>query len=332
MTITKELDFKNNQADTLEVKVLEKIISLDKLIRSYMYKYNSFENFPPMAKDCCSFTNYTEIGARQYEILHILYTKQCNKVSEVSKLLDLSISSLSLIISKMVANDLIEKNYETTDDSRNVVLSLTEFGENNYLILKNLYCNILKQFILSLSNEELELFQNAVTSLTDALSMFSIIYIEKNYDIDKISDLIFQNLFILKTPFEKFFRDIRNNLKDDLTLTDKEINILVIFADVKTSTPSKIAAMVHSSESTISTQLKKLVKKGHLEKSKSIEDSRITNFTLTESGSSTIQYELSLLNNQAIEIINTFKNQDKIKILDGLNYLHILFELLLKDN
>ncbi len=330
MEITKELDFNNiNQVDTLESKILSKMVGLDKLIRTYTLKYNDFE---VAFKNNHALKDIMETGARQYEILHLIETARCNKVSELAKLLTLSPSSLSLIISKMVNNNLIEKKYESTNDSRNVILCLTETGSYNYCTLKDTYCLIVKNFIASLNKEELTLFNNALSNLTDALSMFSVIPIKECDDYDKIADLIFQNLFILKTPFEKFFRDIRHSLKDELTLTDKEITILVLFLDFRTSTPSKISKLVHSSESTISIQLKKLVKKGHLEKSKSVEDSRITNFTLTSLGESTISHEINLLNIKAIELINTFQHQDKIKILDGLNCLHIMFELLLKEN
>ncbi len=330
MEITNKLDYKTLiQVDALENKILNKMVSLDKLIRTYTLKHNDFE---VALKNNPNLKEYMETGARQYEIMHLIETKRCNKVSELSKLLDLSPSSLSIIISKMVANNLVEKKYESTTDSRNVILTLTEKGSDNYYVLKNAYCQIVKNFISNLKEEELNLFFNALSNLTNALYMFSIKPIDENKDFDEITDLIFQNLFILKTPFEKFFRDIRHSLKDELTLTDKEITILILFLDFKTSTPSKIASLVHSSESTISTQLKKLVKKGHLEKSKSLEDSRITNFTLTKLGESTISHELSLLHIKSIELINTFQHQDKIKILDGLNSLHIMFELLLKEN
>ncbi len=330
MEITKELDYKTLiQVDALENKILNKMFILDKLIRTYSLKYNDFD---VTFKNNPNLKEYMETGARQYEILHLIETKRCNKVSELAKLLDLSPSSLSIIISKMVANNLIEKRYESTTDLRNVILTLTESGSANYYTLKNAYCLIVKNFISNLNSEELSLFNNALSSLTSALYMFSLIPIDTNKDFDEMANLIFQNLFILKTPFEKFFRDIRHSLKDQLTLTDKEITILIIFLDFKTSIPSKIASLVHSSESTISTQLKKLVKKGHLEKSKSEEDSRITNFTLTNLGESTISHELSLLHIKSIELINTFQYQDKIKILDGLNSLHVMFELLLKEN
>ncbi len=309
-------------------EIVKKMYSLKRLIGEYDFTYKYCGNMLEKYNDIIGSLH---VGSRQYEIIHFIVNKRCNKVSELAKLLDLSNSSLSLIITKMTDNNLIVKHYDTTDDSRNVILEVTKEGQENYNILKNVYCEELANFINTLNDSEQKFFIKALYSLTGALAIFNIRPVTEENTIEEIPSIIFQNLFTLKIPFENMFRDVRNVLKAQLTLTEKETKILMFLNNVGISTPSEVAKILQSSESTISIQLKKLLKKGHLVKTKCKEDSRKNLFYITDLGKETVNREFNLFNEEFIKNINNFSEQDKINILDGLNNLHVLFELLTRS-
>ncbi len=314
---------------SIEEEIVEKLMLLENTIKDYELKNNMCNKIIAEHKEV---VKTLDIGARQYELLHIIVQRNCNKVTELAKYLDLSKSSLSLIISKMVENEYLEKEYDTTDDSRNVVLEVTEKGLQSYNILKDMYCSELVKFLQGLNSAERELFDKAVGSLIKTFSIFQIIPITSEHTNEEVADTIFQNLFILKMPFEKFFREVKYNVKDSITLTEKEIKILVYLSKVKSSTPTEIANNFNSSESTMSLQLKQLLKKSHITKTKSIIDSRKNLFSITEEGLKIVTKEFEILQNELIKSVSIISLDDKKNILSGLNDLLFLFKLLVEKS
>ncbi len=311
--------------ENIEEEILQKLKQLESATKDYEHKNNVCNKFISEHKD---IVKSLEVGARQYELLHIIIQRNCNKVTDLAKYLDLSKSSLSIIISKMVESEFLKKEYDTTEDSRNVILEVTEKGQESYYLLKNMQCSELVKFLKGLNQEERELFDKAIKSLMETFSIFGIIPIKSDNTNEEVADIIFQNLFILKMPFEKFFREVKNNLKDKITLTEKEIKILGYLSKVKSSTPTEIANNFNSSESTMSLQLKQLLKKAHITKTKSIMDSRKNLFSITENGLKTVEVEFELLQNEFINSLKIISFEDKKNILNGLNDLMFLFKLL----
>ncbi len=308
----------------IEKEIVDRLVLLESLISKYELNKNINNN----CNDYRNILKKLDIGSRQYEIIHLIINGDCNKVSELAKFLDLAKSSLSLVISKMVSKDLLTKNYDTTDDSRNVILDVTEQGKNIYQELKDLQCNALVSFLVELNEQQRVLFDNAVYRLIKTFSIFSIKPITKEHTNAEVAYIIFQNLFILKIPFEKYFREVKANLKDELTLTEKEIKILAHLSKIETSTPTEIASLFNSSESTISIQLKGLFNSGHITKTKSIMDSRKNLFSITDFGRETINREFALLQNELVNHVKIVNDVEKKNTLDGLNDLLVLFRLL----
>ncbi len=312
----------------IEKEIVERLV----LLRDTISKYELSKNInKEKSVEFKNIIENLEVGSRQYEIIHLVDNGKYNRISELAKFLDLSKSSLSLIISKMVAHDLIIKKYDTTSDSRNVILHVTESGENIYRVLKDIHCSALVSFLEELSQNQRELFDNAVESLIKTFSIFDIKPITKEHSNIEVADIIFENMFILKTPFEKFFREVKANIKDFLTLTEKEIKILAYLRKVETSTPTEISEYFKSSESTISLQLKGLLKTGHVIKTKCIMDSRKNLFSITDFGLETVNREIDVLQNELTNHVKLISEADKKNILDGLNNLLVLFKLLTEN-
>lgn len=315
--------------DSIENIIADKLFTIRKKADNYSYK-----NITTLMEMTNSFqcTSDFNIGSRQFDILHYIYINDLATISALANELDLSAPSLSLIVTKMVKNNLLEKLYDEDSDARIVVLKLTEFGESTYNMFIDNITTFLIKFFDRLNSSERDVLLRAMDSLTLASKSFNVVPFSKDFSNAEIVNNIISNAFILKHYFETFIRNAKNSLKDIVSLTEKEINILICISQVDVHTPKEVSTLLCSSESTISTQLKPLVKKGYLTKQKSKEDNRNTLFNITESGIETLEYNFTMLRNSTIEIIKTFNDEDKENIYIGLTNLEIFLDLLLNYN
>ncbi len=311
--------------NTSEKNIIDKIKNIKNLIDIYNYNYEKNDHL----HDACNFDDAI-LASRQFDIFHLIISKKINKVSELSKYLDLSASSLSITISKMCNQNFLEKSYDETLDARNVILKPTEQGMTIYKQIKLFFINSLKEFYMSLNSDEVEIFSSALYDLSQSLQFYKIDVIEKTMELDALCELIFSNLFKLKVPFERFFRDAKNKYKTTISLTDKEIRLLSFLLEPDINSPSDLSKITYTKESTISTQLKNLVKKGYLTKEKSDKDIRKTYFIITDLGKETLENDIKIIENIFTELIKTFSEDDKINLTNGLLSLEVLFNLLLK--
>ncbi len=313
--------------NTTEKVIINKLSNVKSLISQY---HNTNVNKETHTFHC----NFDDdvFASRQFDILHLIITENINTVSNLAKYFDLSASSLSITISKMCSANLIEKSYDETSDSRNVVLKPTQHALDVHEEIKHFTTNNFKEFYNSLNKEELEIFSSALYDLSSSLQLFKIHLFTNDIELDKLSELIFENLFKLKAPFEQFFRDAKNKYKDNISLTDREIGILDFLSQPNINTPSELSCVTFTKESTISSQLKGLVKKGYLRKEKSDKDIRKTYFIITELGQTTFDNDINIIQNIFAELLETFSEDDKQNLTNGLSSLEVLFNLLLQHN
>ncbi len=315
--------------NSIDKDIVLNIALLHKVVNKYSFK-NNYKL--PYIDNCFNDNKDMTLKSRQLDILYLIIANNLNTVSEISNELELSKSSLSITISKMANQELLEKVYDHSDDARHVILKETEKGRNLYNNLKTFFINELTKFFMSLNEEEKQIHKSAMQYLNVAFYSFGV----KNIDYDNSTDeeilsILFENIFILKKPLEKLHRQVKNNLKDKLALTEKEMDILRFIFEFDKSTPSELAGILFSSESTISSQLKPLVKNGYLVKEKSSEDSRKTYFKITSLGIDTLNECKNLLDSQFTLIISKFSIEDKKNILEGTSRLIDLFELLTQN-
>ncbi len=305
------------------------IISNFSLLSKLITKYN-FKNTNRLHNKgkCIKIKNEIDFHRRQFDILYLIVTKKCKTVSDISSELDLSKSSLSITVSKMVEQNLLEKVYEQTLDSRQVMLQETEKGKKLFINIKQFFKEDMIDFYNWLSESQKEIYKSAIQSLNVAFLSFGLKKIDLEQSNEQIVEKMFENIFILKKPLEKLYRQVKNNLKDEIVLTEKQIDILLYIKEYNKNIPSELASILFSSESTISSQLKTLVEKKYLVKEKSKEDSRKTYFNITDLGVTTLDICRSKLEKQLLGIISKFSEQEKENLLEGSTNLIKLFELL----
>lgn len=271
------------------------------------------------------------ISPRQWDILFLIEEMKINTVSLISKELDLSLSSLSIIISKMVGNNLVEKNYEEDNsDGRIVILDLSKNAKTYYYEMKKLITTAIYDFINSLDEESHTLFTNAVEELEFIARILNLNVFDIAMNIESQAEVIYQNIMRLKFVCEKLFRKVNSGM--DNFIFEKGLAILAATIKDDLHTPSQLSQKIKTSESTISTQLKALINKNLMYKTKKAGDSRKTYFYATEEGISIYD---KCIENTMSTFKNLLSNLDKDLLLNldnGLDNLIILFEVLLKNN
>ncbi len=270
-----------------------------------------------------------KVSIRQCDIMFFIEELELNTLSLISKELDLSLASLSIIISKMVNNNLITKNYhEDEQDGRIVVLQLTDEGKKFYYEIKEIIVLAIVSFLKSLDDNKYDIFKNAVRELEFIGNLVGATKLDLNQPFESQSEVIYKSLLRMKFICEKIFRSINSEV--DSYIYEKGLKILTAVLKHDLHTPSEIAKKTKTTESTISTQLKSLIKKNVVYKEKKSGDSRKTYFYATNEGIDI--YNRCLYS--AMELLSTTIDKlddDLKKNLDkGLDNIIILFELLLK--
>ncbi len=312
---------------TIEREIVNKVAVIKNLMTKYIFHTKQIE-------DCNKkyFDSVVSIGSRQLDIIHIIIQLNINTVSGISKELELSASGLSITISKMVKQNLLEKLYDETNDARNVILKPTDEAIKVYNELQSFFKKSIIDFYQQQTSQEQEIYLRSIISFTNAFKSFGVKGITSEMEFSYIVDLISEGIFMLKKYCEKFFRDAENEYSDKVTYTRKETELLLTILHSGINTPSEMSQITMTKESTISLQLKNLVQAGYLVKEKSKEDSRKTLFKLTELGKTTLAKDISVIEEIFFKILNTFTNEEKENILDGLLNLEVLFNLLLARN
>lgn len=308
-----------------EREIIIKIKSLQISISKYGQKTTEFKKNNSIEK-----LETLNISSRQIDILNLVIMYGINNVSSLAKELDLSTSGLSIIISKMVKQDLLEKMYDDEDDGRMVNLVATKKGIDVHNTVINGIAEIIETFISSLDESEYRLYTKTCKDFTSAFEAFGVEPFDESLKGKELAHYVTKTVMTIKNPFEKFFREVNANNKEEIALTDKERALLGLIIDANICTPSEISKILCTSESTVSTQLRGLYKEGYLTKEKSFEDSRKTYFYPTKKGVETFEQCEQIFNNALIGLLQLSTEETLLKILEGLNSAIILFELLLK--
>ncbi len=309
---------------TLELQIIEKSDIIRNLVQQYITANKKRQpNF--------NHHNYFDLESRQFDIMFQIIMFNQNTITKIAKELGLSKPSLSIVISKMTQKNLIEKTYDN-EDGREVLLSPTETGLEQFNTTKDFIFGTLTEFAKSLNEDEYNIYVSSLINFTKGLESFGVKEIKKDTSIELSSECIFYNSFILKSTFEANHRALAFIFEDQLKITEKEFKILLTILDQNLNTPSDIAKIICTTESTISTQLKSLVKKGYVYKEKNSGDARKTFFYITDEGKILLEKTKEMFIAEFLKMLARINEKDKKNIDKGLDNLIILFELLLKHN
>ncbi|MFY9638024.1 MAG: MarR family transcriptional regulator [Methanobacterium sp.] len=106
-----------------------------------------------------------EYTLRQLYYIELIDKNEGISVSEISKVLDLKKSTISIAINQLIDLNIITKIQSNTD-KRFYFLKLTEKGKNIMKMHKQVHQNTIKKIINILEPEEIENFINIVDKIT----------------------------------------------------------------------------------------------------------------------------------------------------------------------
>lgn len=314
---------------TIENEIIKGAHKLEISVSRYMH--NNLSNDLTTAKTMTTIDTLENhnISDRQLDIIHLIITNNVNTVSSLAKYLGLSTSSMSTVISKMTNQKLLDK-VPDEKDGRAVTLVPTEHAILIYSLFKNIFSESFTDFINRLNKKELSLFDDCVENISNALTSSMNRTYSRNLHLSEKIDFVFETLFLTKKNYETFFRNTKSATKDDLLLTPKEMMLYRLIIEGTATTPSEISKITCTGESTISTQLKKMLKKGLIYKQKDSKDSRKTYFLTTDYGAKIFYESCDIVDNTFLEFLKNITIEKKESILESLKCSNTLFELLLK--
>lgn len=254
-----------------------------------MYEVPSYQN--KYLKEIGILKVKSELSERQLKILYSLSTLDINTISELSELMNISKSTLSIIMSKMIKKGLIVKTYPTSfDDKRKVFFSLSEEGKNRLKEFMMVCIEDFRHVYDSFDNEQKENFKNGILMLNSIMlkknERLQEIIIKSNDEVVKIVSRIVKFFINFIDTTREVCKGEFNINGNNNSLTKNQFFILVAIDLYNYNTISKLEKFFHSSGSTISITISKLVKDGYLYKiyPSEDEDGRVIYIRLTEKG------------------------------------------------
>ncbi|WP_058484880.1 MarR family winged helix-turn-helix transcriptional regulator [Defluviitalea phaphyphila] len=151
---------KENKINYLNEQFLKFIFNLTKwLHKNYFKEFNINGN-----KNHC-------ISDRQFTILVFVHRLKMCTISDLQKELNVSNSSLSIVVSKLVKGGYLKRSYDIEDkDRRKVYLSLTDKGKDILIKFYNRLNTIFDDFYNNLNENKKQDFKEGIKKLNNVFN------------------------------------------------------------------------------------------------------------------------------------------------------------------
>lgn len=292
------------------------------LMIDYRNKYFKSAKLSSLRKD---------VSDRQFTILCALQYGKKNTVSELAKLLQISKSTLSIIMSKMIKKGyLIKTHPEEDDDKRKLYFSVSPEGKEILDMAQKTSLNENKYLYSQMNEEQRKNMEKAYELLSDTMisddkELLNVINMGTENDDLYEKSAYMHNLFIIA-----FLKRTNNLLKknlcsftDEIKLTRNQCHLLVSIEKHKYNTISKLEKFLNSSGSTVSITVSKLVKGGYLIKEypSGDEDGRVVYIKLTPKGKEVLEKMNEIMKKILVEFVSTYDVSSREKINKGLDMM-----------
>lgn len=253
------------------------------------------------------------ISFRQFNILHVIKKYNINTNTDIANFFRLSKPNISIITSKMIANNLIEKVENNSGDNRITVFALTEDGERQY---NEHFESIEQTFGVLLP----ELDESVITATHSIINAFNIV-LETNVTYESWVDNLILIMIGMFTFGEQMFGKLEKMINNKLT--QHQLRILLMMS-CDCDTIDEISEGVGVSHSTLSIQLKTLIQKGYVVSVPNIMDKRKKTFVITDKAAELLG-EIDKMRNKIIVDLIVEKDEATqeitLSIVDNLLYI-----------
>lgn len=283
----------------------------------------------------------SELSERQFSILFAIKLVKKHTISELSELMNVSKSTLSIIISKMIKNGYIVKVYpEEKDDKRKVFFYTSELGDDTLKKLRKHNLDEFKYLYNHFTSEQRENLKIGIDLLKSVLDKKKFNYFNHSIEEfnanhnseDEIENMAYNFALFFGTLIETGREIMKGgfNVNGNIdSLTKNQYHLLFCINSLKYDTVSKLENFLNSSGSTVSITISKLVKDGYLYKKypQDGEDGRIVYIRLTEKGKESLLKVQNNIKNLFIAYLNTLDENKKEILNKAVDHLLLVFNI-----
>jgi len=295
-------------------------------------EYGSIYRSKHIKNAMCSNIKY-ELSPRQFSILIALTFVKKNTISELAEFMNISKSTLSIIMGKLIKKNYVQKVYPNEfEDKRKVYFYASEVGKEilercekeNVVEFKYVYKTMTQQ---QKDNMKIGIEKLKQVAQVNIFKTVDAMYIKED-DLDEIEKMTKS----IATFLFSFFEIIQEIIKDEFNIngkynkngiTQKQYHILVCIKNFGLDTITKLEKFLNSSSSTLSISISRLVKEGYLYKvppSKE-EDGRIIYIKLTKKGLDILEEKKIKMKEVFVMYINSLQEEKQVIFSEALNYL-----------
>ncbi len=286
------------------------------------------------------FKDDFNLSERQIKILIALSIFEKNTVSEMAGFMNVSKSTLSIILTKMIKKGLVAKDSSNDEDKRKSYFSITQKGVEE---IKKLVYFAFENFSVvyeSLSDEKKKNIEEGINkficSLNSSNMDFYQVIVKSAYykNIENLGGvyLIAAKFYLFFICFAEYYESILkrkvNDNEDFKSFTKNRYNILHCIKYLKLDTVSKLEAYLCQSSSAVSIAVTRLVKEGFLYKEypKSGDDGRVVYIRLAKKGLDTIDIAQKYVFNVLTMYFEEFSPSQRKDIIDACDMLLDVFK------
>lgn len=287
-------------------------------------------------KSCPFSMLKNELSERQFNILIALDFLKINTVSELSSYMDISKSTLSIILSKMIKKGYITKVYpEEQDDKRKVYFYISDVGKNILDSARKTHFNDFKMMYEKFTEEERIYLKEGIMLLSqtaDSYEQFSEYAAAQDSELSDIEimgkrlDSFFKSFIEYN---QRIFKGAFNINGNSSGLTKNQFNILTAIRNLNHDTITKLENFLNSSGSTVSITISKLVSDGYLYKEQPAdnEDKRVVYIRLTDKGVKTLDDMKNTVRNLLIEYVENLTIEKRKTLNLAVDKFLLVFKL-----
>ena len=305
----------------------EKMLFLFDLVLKYKSRY---------IKNNHTFNIKEGLSERQVKILISLALSEKNTVSEMAKEMNISKSTLSIILSKLIKKDFVIKEVpEDSDDKRKMYFKITDEGLKQIKQLAHPAVDDLKKIYISFAAQKKNHASEGINKLSVSVSasknnFYNTIINSKYYkdfeNSDEASKLAFK-FFIFFMCFAEYYYSIlkkeHSGEESENELSKKRFYIMHIIKYLGLNTVSELEEYTNLSGSSISITISRLVKSGFLYKEypKEGDDGRRVFIRLTEKGLESIEKTKESIFSVLKMYFDGFSDVERENVIEAIEHL-----------
>lgn len=242
-------------------------------------------------KQCAVNSEECALSGHQFDALAVIAFLDMHNVTQIAKMIGCSKSAVSIMFSKMTANELVEKKYgHNTDDNRSIYIDITPKGKEMLERFMRVRLDVISSGYDMMSDgfkRELHKGMSCLCRVYNYKDGFLVEMTEEilsktDYSAEKKAYILdFANFVANRLLGEKTISENPGKLSKNLTL--QQIGMLKAIYFQKANTVSKLVKYFGTSVSTVSVNVSRLAKAGYVVKEYGkTDDNRETIISLTE--------------------------------------------------